>query len=282
MDEILPFTLERLQNHPHEAAKVLERLDYEDTVAFLEEIPPSIAAKLLETVIPQYCAQCLLVLSPEATTAIVQAMKPTSFISLLRFIPNSVTKSILETLLPEKKALLSRHLAYPQNTVGAWMDSDGPAIPEVSTMGELRRSLRSSRKTIEYGPCVVKPDGSIAGVLTLARLINAKDSLSVSKLLTANIRPVSDHDSLQTAALSPDWDQVKALPVTNLKGDFVGMLSQNSLNKGLSTSNGGVIPVTNDSVLADGVGAYLSAVSWLAQALADFLTRPFPRKGIRK
>jgi CBS-domain-containing membrane protein len=62
-----------------------------------------------------------------------------------------------------------------------------------------------------------------------------------------------------------DWHRFDALPVTNRKGKFVGMLTHHNLEKGLSFSTGdqGSDPI--DSVLADCVSAYTSTLSWLVQ-----------------
>ena len=181
MNEVLPFTLSFLKLHPQSAANVLERLPVKNTVAFLSEIPNELAAKVLETLAPQYAAQCFLIISPEKCAELMQDIKATSGISLLRFIPKSATQTILKNLLPAKKAVMKKRLAYPQDLVGSWMDTKIPAVSETTLVGEIRKNFRLSKTEIEYAPCVVSPDGTVTGLLDLARLITAKDSIPVGK-----------------------------------------------------------------------------------------------------
>ncbi len=179
MSEVLPFTLSFLKLHPQNAANVIERLPIEDTVAFLQEIPLSQAAKVLEVLAPQYAAQCFLIFSPEKCSELMQTMKVASGISLLRFMPSPATQTILKYLLPDQKALLRKRLAYPQDLVGAWMDSEVPAVSEYTLVGEIRKSLRMSKKAVDYAPAVVNPDGTVIGLLSLARLIISRAPLKI-------------------------------------------------------------------------------------------------------
>ncbi len=268
MSETTPFTLSYLKLHPQSAANVLERLPVEDTVAFLEEIPLNLAAKILESLAPQYAAQCFLVCTNETCSRLMQEMKATSGISLLRFLPDSATNAILTNLLPDKKVLLKKRLTYPEDLVGAWMDSDTPAVSEATLVGEIRKSFRLSKKEIQYAPCVVNSDGTVLGLLSLAKLITAKESIPVTKILERDFKVISDRVTLQSIFSLPHWSYFEALPVVNSKNKFVGMLTLKSLNKALALVKGDRSSEQMDSVLMDGVNAYVSTLSWLVQSVA--------------
>ena len=261
-----PFTLSFLKLHPQNAASVLEHLPVEDTVAFLEEIPLDLAAKTLELLAPQYAAQCFLVISNETCSRLMQEMKATSGISLLRFLPTSATQTILKNLLPEKKVLLKKRLAYPRDLVGSWMDSDTPAVAETTLVGEIRKTLRLSKKAIEYAPCVVNPDGTVIGLLSLARLITAKESIPVASILERDFKAISDRSTLQSVSSLPYWNNYEALPVVDRKNRFIGMLTLKSLNKALAIIKGSLASDQMDSVLMNGVDAYVSTLSWLVKS----------------
>lgn len=266
MSEIPQLTLNFVTSHPREAAKALEQLAIEDTVAFIEKIPPEMGSKLLDMMAPQYSGQCFLIIDPKLSATLVQGMKSASTVSMLRIAPSKAINSLLELLSPDKKVLLEKRLSFPQNSVGAWMDSDNPPVAETFLIGDIRRALRGSKSVAEYAPCVIKADGTIAGLLSLSKLAAAKEGSMVSKIMTTDFKPILERDSLQPAASLPDWDRFDALPVTNRKGIFVGMLTQKNLNKGLSFSTGGETNPT-DSVLEDCVNAYTSTLSWLVQAV---------------
>lgn len=268
MSEVTPFTLSFLKLHTQNAANVLGRLPVEDTVAFLEEIPIDLAAKTLEVMVPQYVAQCFLILPNETCSRLMQGMKATSGISLLRFLPESTTKTILKNLLPDKKVLLNRRLAYPQDLVGAWMDSDTPAVSETTLVGDIRKSFRLSKKAVEYAPCVVRSDGTVVGLLSLARLITAKESIPVAKILERDFKAISERVTIQSVSSLPHWNSFEALPIVNKNNKFVGMLTLKSLNKALVMVNGNQDSEKMDSVLMDGISAYISTLSWLVQSVA--------------
>lgn len=268
MSEVTPFTLSFLKLHPQNAVGVLERLPVEDTVAFLDNIPLDLAAKTLEVLAPQYAAQCFLIIPNETCSKLMQKMKATSGISLLRFLPDLATQTILKNLLPKKKVLIKKRLAYPQDLVGAWMDSDISAVSETTLVGEIRKSLRLSKKAIEYAPCVVNTDGTVIGLLSLARLITAKESIHVAKILERDFKTISDRATLQSVFSLPHWNNYEALPVVDRNRKFIGMLTLKSLTKALAVVRGSFASEQADSVLMDGVNAYVSTLSWLVKSIA--------------
>lgn len=265
MSEISPLTLNFVAKHPQEAAGVLQQLAVEDTVAFMEKVPPELGSKLLDHFPPQYASQCILTLDSQISGTMIQGMKSASTISMFRIIPRVTINSLLNLLTIDKKSLLETQLAFPQNSVGAWIDSDNPPIPESTMVADLRRSIRSAGKVMEYAPCVVKADGTIAGLLSLSRLATAKEGSKVSKIMATVFRTLSVRDSLQSAAALPDWDLFNALPVTNRKGKYIGMLTQKHLMRGLSVSTGDGSTSPTDSILTECINAYASTLSWLVQ-----------------
>lgn len=280
MNEIPLLTLNFITKYPQEAAKILEQLAVEDTVAFIEEIPQEIGSKLLSMLTPQYSGQCFFALEPKVSAALIQGMKFTSTLSMLRINSSETINSLLRLLSADKKVLLEKRLSFPQNSVGAWMDSDLPPVAEALLVGDIRRSLRNSKDAIDYSPCVVKADGTIAGLLSLVKLATAKDGSMVSKIMATDFNSVLDRDSLQSVASLTDWDRFDALPVINRRGKFVGMLTKKILNKGLSFSTGGGPSESTDSILTDFVNAYISILSRLVQAILSSATDPITTKRI--
>ncbi len=268
MSEITPFTLSFLKLHRQNAASVLERLPVEDTVAFLQEVPIDLAAKTLEVMAPQYVAQCFLIMPSETCSKLMQEMKATTGISLFRFMPSSAKQTILHQLLPDKKALVKRRLSYTQELVGAWMNSDNPPVSPTTLVGEVRKYLRLAKTEVAYAPCVVGKDGKVIGVLSLARLIVAKDSSAVSKIMESDFKVISDRATVKSISSLPHWERFDSLPIANRAGKFIGVLTLKDLNKALSVVKGGVSTEQMDSVLMDGVNAYVSTLSWLIQSVA--------------
>ena len=106
MNEIPQLTLNFVTNHPREAAKALEQLAVEDTVAFIEQIPPETGSRLLGLLAPQYAGQCFLIIDPKSSAALIQGMRSTSTLSMLRLAPTATLNSLLGLLSTDKKARL--------------------------------------------------------------------------------------------------------------------------------------------------------------------------------
>ncbi len=259
---------------------MLEQLAVEDSVAFIEKIPPELGSRLLNMMAPQYTGQCFVILNSELSATLMEGMKATSTLSMLRIIPSATFDSFLKLLSDDKKTLLKKRLTFPSNTVGAWLDSDNPAVPETFLVGDIRRSYRSSKDVPEYAPCVIKADGNIAGLLSLASLATAKDGTKVSKIMVTDFKSILVRDTLQSAASLTDWNRFDALPVTNRAGKYVGMLTHKNLHNGLSFSTGGDSSNPADSVLEDCVNAYTSTLSWLVQAALSSNINPIINKGV--
>lgn len=268
MSEVHPFTLSFLKLHPEDAARALQSLPEKEVVEFLQTIPVDLAAKTLELVVPHFAAQCLLLMPPEDASRLMQQMKITQGISFLRFMPKKVTKKILKQMLPEKKVQIRKRLSYPKELVGAWMDFENPAITENMLVGEFKKSLRKSKKEIDYPPCVVRQSGVVAGVLNLTRLITARDSSPVSNIMERGLYEISDRSTVQSVARLPYWDRHDALPVVDGENKFLGMLTRKNLDKALSAVTNSRSAEAMDSVLMGGVEAYISTLSWLVQSMA--------------
>ncbi len=263
MNEVIAFTANFLKLHPRNAANALESLPVEDTVELLKELPPDLAAKTLEVLAPQYAAQCFLKFPPEKCTEFLHSMKAYKGISLFRFIPNSMSKLILKELVPAKKALIKKKLSYPQNLVGAWMDSEIPAVTETTLVEQIRKTFRLAQKEIDYAPCVVDSHGTVIGTLHITKLIATKDSSPVSKIMERDFITLSDRATIRSVAPSPYWDRFEALPVVDGKSRFVGMLTLNNLNRAMAVSGDKTDSEQIDSVFMDGINAYISALKWL-------------------
>ena len=278
MNDVPGLTLNFIAKHPKEAARILEHLAVEDTVAFIEKIPSEMGSKLLNLMAPQYAGQCFLILNPKSSATLMQGMKSTPTLSMLRIIPGTAINSFLDLLTEDKQTYLKKRLSFPQNSVGAWMDVDNPSVPETALVGDIRRSLRSSKSVMDYAPCVVKTDGTIAGLLSLSKLVTAKDGGKVSKMMTTDFKSIFDRDSLQAVSSLTEWNRFDALPVVNRRGKLVGMLTQKNLDKGLSFTTGGSSSNQVDSIVEDCVNAYTSTLSWLVQAIVSAPIDPITKE----
>ncbi len=268
MEISLEFTLGYVTAHTGEAAKVLQGLPVEQTSALLEEIPADTGARLLEKMSPAYAAQCLMVARTETMMELLQKIRIVSGVALLRLFPYALVPPLIKSLPAERKSAFKKRLSYPQDSAGAWMDSDCPTLQEGGTVGAARSSLRNSGKPIDHSLCVLKADGTVAGLLRLSKLVVARNKTDLARILTVDLKPVMDQASLQTIASYLNWENFDALAVTNRKGSYLGILSRTNLEKGLEFIQENYTPVNTDSIVLDVVKTYATTLSGLVQTIA--------------
>lgn len=279
MSDVPKFTLAFLEKRPFEAARVLEQLPPERASALFQELSPAVGGKVLKKLLPDYSALCLKSISPSLAATLIQEIPTFTAATILRFMPDASVTAILESLPDKKRAPLTKQLAYPQNTVGAWMNSQTMGIPENLTVGEARKFIRQSGGRMDYQVYVVNNDRTLEGMIELAALAITKDSLPISKLLIKDIIPLSDRASLDRLKSLPAWERFEALPVINKKGRFLGVLTQSSIDKAFSTNDSSNNSLDLSSVLMDLTKTYVSTLSLLVEGIMSlsFFNKP-PKK----
>ena len=267
MNESLEFTSVFLRKYPGQAAKVLESLPVEETAKFLDEIPVETGALVAERLSPQYAAQCLMISKSETTLGLLQNIKTVTGVSFLRLFPYSSVKPWLKNLPQDKNSEYKKRLSYPQDSVGAWMDSNYPTLPEGITVGQARSLLRNSGKSINHSLCVLREDGTVAGLLLLSKLLVAVNKTDLSKIITLDRKPVLDQASLLTLASKLKQEDFDTFAVTNRKGNYLGVLTRIHLENGLKFAEENHAPEQTDSIVLDVVKTYASTLSGLVQSI---------------
>lgn len=108
-----------------------------------------------------------------------------------------------------------------------------PSIAEDAALTDLRDALRAQRARIL---CVMKPDGSMIGVVSLSDLQRAYTEdgadLTVSAICTRQVIMINPQDSLSDALQHMDGANVPAMPVVEpLSGSVVGLFERKSVIK---------------------------------------------------
>jgi len=267
MDESIKFTFAFLKSHPEEASMVLQKLPTDVTAALLDETPMEIGIEIVERLSPQYAAQCFMSFKSETTLELLQKVKVMTAASSLRLLPYSLVRPMLQKLPEDKNAVLKKRLEYPQDSVGAWMDSDCPTVPDGSTVGSARSVLRNSGKPVEHSLSVLKKDGAVAGILPLSKLAVSNNNIPISKVIITDLTFISDRAPLESIFSNFNWEMFDAIPVINRKGDYQGILTRTNLEKGLNYIRDNYFSENTDSIVLDIVKTYASTLSGLTQSL---------------
>ncbi|MFA5548752.1 MAG: hypothetical protein WDA10_09460 [Porticoccaceae bacterium] len=119
-----PLSLDFLASKPEAAARVLQSLEAEQAARYLEAVPVRLLAPVLERAEVWPAARILDQLPLEQNGAVFPRLPYPTAAALLR-LQQPARREALLGVLPGP---LARALAYPDTTVGAWMDMSTPCF----------------------------------------------------------------------------------------------------------------------------------------------------------
>ena len=142
------------EDHPSDAARVLEGFAPEEASAYLDELPPRSAAEVLQKMVSSNAAECIAQLSPPRFARIIAALPLDRAAALLRQLDPGRQADLLKQAPSDISALLASLLRYPENSAGALMDPLAMALPEDITateaMARVRRAPRAAPRALLY------------------------------------------------------------------------------------------------------------------------------------
>ena len=257
------------EDHPAEAASVIERLSPAAAVAYLEALPPRAAAGVMQKMTVTSGAECIGLFSSHRFPSLISALPLDCGARLLRRLDAERREPLLEQAPAGIAAMLHRILRFPEDCAGALMDPQVLALPDDITVTEaLARIRRSPRHTLYY-LYIVNREQKLVGVMNLRELMLA----APKELLSATMRrELTTLNALMDRAAildHPGWRNVHALPVTDDSGVFLGVVRYQMLRQ-LETTNKSSQPGANalSTVLT------LGELCWvgLAGVLTDLTT----------
>lgn len=223
------LTHEYLRNHPDDAARVLERLPAEAVSALFDKLPARLAAPALGAMVPYAAARCLAQLAPQISGALLTQSNPARASAILRHLGDDQTEAIYAHM-PSGHALRIRRLrSYPEDTVGAWVDSDVIALTGQHSVAEAEQHLRSQPDLHLTQLYVIDARRQLLGTVTIGALLHADPTRNLATLSRPAPHSLSTRMSLTAARRHRSWANLCALPVLQPDGEFVGELRLGAL-----------------------------------------------------
>jgi magnesium transporter len=248
------------ETHPSDAARVLEHLPVTDATAFLTLLPARLGAPVLRHMLPTSAARCLEQLDDEAAAGLVHDLDAQAGTAMLRYVSQH-RRERLVTQLPTASALAFRLLlTYPEDTVGAWINTHCLAVTPDTPVNEALERLRQSAESAVTYLFVVITD-----------LLRAGRGTTVAQVMRPPGQHLSARASLSAARDSEGWQEFHALPVVERQERFIGALEFPVLCRALEQPrHGDTAPPTPDGISLLARSGWLMFAS-LLQALVTLL-----------
>ena len=271
-----------VQNHPAEAARVLEALAGADARAFLERLPAALGARVLGAMLPTAAARLLNGLDEASAHTLLDAASTQTAVSVLRHVPEPVRTRLVASL-PAGAALAAQLLlGYPDSTVGAWTDPDFVSAHPTTSVQQILSRIRDEGTANLHQVYVTDSDRRVLGCVGFEALLRARSSEALAHCMSAVPTTLSVLMPIASARDLPAWERAIALPVVDHDRHLIGVLRRHALLQGLRAQ---LRPAAQErqagsfvEALAAGYWHVVSALSGATIALLPGVKRVLPEE----
>ncbi len=219
------------QEHPSDAALILEGMTLDAAARFIEELPPRCAARLLQTIVPLSAAHCCARLAPEYFEQVISLLPLDHAAGLLRRLEPEQQQRLLTQAPSHVATLLRRVLRYPETCAGALMDPLIMALPQDISVSEALARVRQSPHRALYYLYVVDREQRLVGVLNLRELMLAPPKNNLGAVMHREVSSLTAFSERTAITDHPGWRNVHALPVVDDQRIFLGVLRYETLRR---------------------------------------------------
>lgn len=239
MDSERLLITEFMDEHPSDAARILERFPADEAAALLGEIPAQSAGEVLRRMSAFGASTAIAAMDPKPAATLVAQIPLQDSSSLLRRLEPDVRDSVVSAMPDEMRENIRRLLRYPEGTAGALMDPFVLVLPEDLTVGEALSRTRRRARHVYFYVYVTDRTHRLAGVLDLRELLLADASDTLASVMRADLTKVRADTDIATIEAHPGWQEYDALPVVDEHGVFVGAIRHRVVRR---MQTGGVRP----------------------------------------
>lgn len=227
------LTLSFLSSHPQAAAAVLDAMETSVAVRLFASLPARVAAPVLTVMQPDQAARVVAALPPVLAASMVRAMPYLDRVTVLRLLSDQERAAIFVELPSRVIRDVTRSLAYPQGTVGAWMESSIAVFRTSSRVSDACRYVqRNQTRTLSH-VFLLGPGRRLHGAVALASLIRFAGTTQLADIERSTVQPLSNRARIVEVSRQPAWDEFTTLPVVGRKGNVLGGLSRTNLRRAL-------------------------------------------------
>jgi len=263
-----------IEEHPLEAAAVLETLAAEETVDALKTHSPVVSAAVVRWMSPAGGTGVLEDLDSDQAAAVIGNLPIGIAAAALRRLGTTRRDALLASLAGDHREALQSLLRFPPGTAGALMEPRITVlVVDQSVADAISHIHRSSDPTL-YNLYVIDRERNLVGVLNLDELLSASPRTPVARIMRPVSTRLSPTATRHQIVSHPGWQQMSELPVVDAQGCLLGAIRHGTLRE-LETAldrSGEATDASTTGALGDlfsaGLGGIMDAIA-LAVAPPD-------------
>ena len=225
--------------HPADLANIINDMNQEQKVEFLDTLGLEQLADTLEEVEPDLQISLLDTMSDERVADVLEEMSPDEAADLLAELPEERSQNLLSLMENDEADDVRKLLTYDENTAGGIMTTEFASVPADLTAEQTIAFLRENSSEYEmiFYVYVLDPQGLILGVFSLSDLILAKPDTMVTNFMHTRVVTVYTEDSQDKVAQQVAKYNLLAIPVVDEEERMQGIVTaDDALDKMIPTA----------------------------------------------
>lgn len=255
--------------HPADIAEWFVNLGNEDKRTALGFLDRDWAAQLIEYVAGQNVEEMFRFYDEETQLAILQRLQDDDRVDVLQDIEPVFRASLIALLPAADRGTTEQLLQFPEETAGGRMTTSFASVRETSTVRQAVKNLRRLHHASETLSriFVTNSDNQLIGEVRLRDLAFARRSTLISEIVEPNVPSIDANADQEEAARMIARYDVLALPVVDVKGRILGIITHDDAIEILEEES------TEDIEKAAGISGEQSEGSYLNTSIATHFKR---------
>ncbi len=229
MPDATPVYLEEfLKLHPADLADRLQRLDTEEALRILTQLPRGLAAAALTEMERQQFVRLAEAIPVPELSGLMAELEPKAAADLLGDLGPGRRREVLAALPGQRASSVKALLQYAEDTAGGMMSDRFIALREDMTLEEARELLRSQAREEQTQEVaylyVTDADKRLVGVISLRDLVFVRPDRRVGDIMNREVRFVRVTDDQETVARQFEHYHYLGLPVVDAEGRLAGVV----------------------------------------------------------
>lgn len=222
-----------ISNHPRAAAAEIEKLSDQEIMEYLVSIPTQLAAGFLIHMERFRAAGILNQLESSTSSTIMDAMPEIALLDLLRLQNHQDQAQLLAGLQSHKQNKLRDVLSYPDDCVGAYLDPGVFTLFQDQSIAESIEQMKNHSLQVYSYIMVIDSERKLTGYVTIKDLITTDPHAKIKSLTKDDPPSILADTVVSSPALTATISQLPFhnIPVVNVEGTFLGVISIDRLSK---------------------------------------------------
>lgn len=230
----LKLTIHFFNEEPIAAARQLELIGPESAAAILQKVPMSVVAKVIYAMLPNAAAKVLVLTSDDFNHVLFESIELADTAAILRYVDIEERIRLIELLPRSRQTLCKLLISYPENTVGALIETNVLVIDSQMTVAEAMLRVKKQTFFDHHEILIVNGKRKIVGKLSIFDLLRASPSTTILALPCTEVDTVNGLSDVRTVLKMDIWNKTDSISVVNRKLEFIGILRHYDLRASIA------------------------------------------------